>query len=54
MPSEGPMGITSIDLPVERLWEFCTKWKVKELSLFGSVLRADFRPESAEPLYVAG
>ncbi len=29
-----------------RLGEFCTRWKVRELSLFGSVLRDDFRPDS--------
>ena len=26
--------------------EFCRKWKVKELALFGSVLREDFQPDS--------
>jgi predicted nucleotidyltransferase len=25
---------------------FCRKWKIKELALFGSVLRADFRADS--------
>lgn len=25
---------------------FCRKWKVSELSLFGSVLRDDFQPDS--------
>lgn len=25
---------------------FCRRWKVTELSLFGSVLRDDFRPDS--------
>ncbi|HAF14340.1 MAG TPA: DNA polymerase subunit beta [Blastocatellia bacterium] len=25
---------------------FCRKWKITELSLFGSVLREDFRPDS--------
>ena len=25
---------------------FCQKWKITELALFGSVLRADFRPDS--------
>jgi len=25
---------------------FCRKWKVKELSIFGSALRQDFRPDS--------
>jgi hypothetical protein len=35
-----------IDLPMEKVEAFCRKWKVKELSLFGSVLRSDFRPDS--------
>jgi hypothetical protein len=30
----------------ERIAEFCRKWRVKELSVFGSALRADFRPDS--------
>ena len=30
----------------ERLTAFCRKWRVKELALFGSVLRDDFRPDS--------
>lgn len=25
---------------------FCRKWKIRELALFGSVLRDDFRPDS--------
>ena len=35
-------------LPVDRqrIEAFCRKWKVKELSLFGSVLTEDFRPDS--------
>ena len=37
---------TAIDIPADRLAAFCTKWKVAELSLFGSVLRDDFGPES--------
>ncbi len=28
------------------LSRFCEKWCVRELSLFGSVIREDFRPES--------
>lgn len=35
-----------IDIPAERLLDFCRKWKVAELALFGSVLREDFGPES--------
>ena len=35
-------------IPVERerLEDFCRRWGIGELSLFGSVLRDDFRPES--------
>lgn len=29
-----------------QLAEFCQRWKVTELSLFGSILREDFRPDS--------
>ena len=30
----------------DRLAGFCRRWRISELSLFGSVLRDDFRPES--------
>ena len=30
----------------EELVEFCKKWKIRELAVFGSILRDDFRPES--------
>jgi hypothetical protein len=33
-------------VPRDRLEAFCRKWGVRELSLFGSVLRADFGPDS--------
>lgn len=36
----------NIQLPEEKLVEFCQRWKVSELALFGSVLRDDFRPDS--------
>jgi len=32
--------------PMERLEEFCGRWKIRELSLFGSILTTDFRPDS--------
>jgi len=35
-----------IDLPEGRIDEFCRKWKITELALFGSVVRDDFGPES--------
>src|SRR5689334_17000706 len=35
-----------------RLQEFCRDWRVKELAIFGSALRDDFRPESDLDLLV--
>ena len=35
-----------IELPSERIVDFCRRWHVVELALFGSVLRDDFGPES--------
>lgn len=40
------MGKINIDLPKEKIAEFCRKWKVKEFELFGSVLQEDFGPSS--------
>jgi predicted nucleotidyltransferase len=33
-------------VPVEKINQFCYRWKVDELSLFGSIVRNDFRPDS--------
>jgi uncharacterized protein len=35
-----------IPLDREKIADFCRRWKIKEYSLFGSVLREDFRPDS--------
>lgn len=35
-----------IPLDKEGIAKFCRRWKITELSLFGSVLRDDFRPDS--------
>jgi predicted nucleotidyltransferase len=35
-----------IHIPYNEIEKFCQKWQVRELSLFGSVLRDDFGPES--------
>ena len=35
-----------IELPMEQIEAFCQKWRVREFSLFGSVLRDDFRLDS--------
>lgn len=40
------MAQVRIDLPMDAIAEFCKRWKIQELALFGSVLRDDFRPDS--------
>ncbi len=40
------MTMMAIELPMEKIAEFCHKWQVTEFALFGSVLRDDFRPDS--------
>lgn len=40
------MSKTSIDLPRERIAAFCRRHGVRELRLFGSALRDDFRDDS--------
>jgi uncharacterized protein len=35
-----------MEIPVDKISSFCLQWKVRELSLFGSVLRDDFRSNS--------
>ena len=37
---------TRIAIDPEKVAAFCQRWKIVELSLFGSVLRDDFRPDS--------
>ena len=40
------MTHSRVDIPRGRIAEFCRKWKVAEFSLFGSILRDDFGPDS--------
>lgn len=35
-----------LNVDMERLAAVCRKWRVRELSVFGSALREDFGPES--------
>ena len=35
-----------ISINQEKIKDFCRRWKISEFSLFGSVLREDFRPDS--------
>jgi len=48
MPSE-----FAIEVPTERLAEFAKKWRIVELSLFGSVVNGDFREDSDVDVLVA-
>jgi len=40
------MAKLEIDIPTDEIADFCRRWKVTELALFGSVLGGDFGPES--------
>jgi predicted nucleotidyltransferase len=45
MPRDG--SVIAIEIPKEKLREFCRKWKVTEFALFGSVTRPEeFRADS--------
>ena len=35
-----------IEIPADRIAEFCRRHHIRRLALFGSVLRDDFRPDS--------
>jgi hypothetical protein len=38
--------ISQVHFSKKELAEFCRRWKITQLSVFGSALREDFRPES--------
>ena len=40
------MDKARIDLPKEKIAEFCKRNHIRKLSLFGSVLHGDFKPDS--------
>lgn len=40
------MRYGGIDIPKEKIAEFCRRNHIRKLALFGSILRDDFRPES--------
>ena len=42
----------NIDIPADKVAEFCKRNRIRKLSLFGSVLRDDFRPDSDIDLLV--
>ena len=35
-----------LKMPQDQIEAYCRKWKIKELSFFGSVLRKDLKPDS--------
>jgi uncharacterized protein len=40
------MAQPKISLPFDKLADFCQRYRIRRMSLFGSVLRDDFRPDS--------
>ena len=40
------MNKTGIELPKEKIAEFCKRNHIRRLSLFGSFLHSDFKPDS--------
>lgn len=38
--------VDKIEIPQDEIADFCRRWKITELALFGSVLREDFGPKS--------
>lgn len=47
------MSKFKIKIPKTRIAEFCRRWNVTEMSIFGSSLRADFHPDSDVDVLVA-
>jgi predicted nucleotidyltransferase len=40
------MKTQNIDIPIDKITNFCDRWNIIEFALFGSVLRDNFRPDS--------
>jgi uncharacterized protein len=51
MVGQQPQAVP-FDWPLDEMVAFCRRWKIVELSLFGSALREDFRPDSDVDLLV--
>lgn len=50
--SDKVAATSRVSVPQERIVEFCRRWRISELSLFGSALREDFRPDSDVDLLI--
>ena len=46
------MRETGLNIPKEKIAEFCKRNHIRKLSLFGSILRGDFKPDSDIDLLV--
>jgi uncharacterized protein len=44
-----PQLYQRLNVTPEQIADFCEKWQIEELALFGSVLRDDFRAEGDDP-----
>ncbi len=49
----GMTALRNLDIHDESLTDFCQRWKITELALFGSALRSDFGPGSDIDLLVS-
>ena len=43
----------AIQLPMEKLQGFCQRWQIRELAVFGSILREDFCPGNSDVDFLA-
>ena len=48
----GAMNYHGIDIPIDQIKAFCHRNRIRRLSLFGSILRDDFKPESDIEVFV--
>jgi predicted nucleotidyltransferase len=46
------LRVGHVEFPMDAIREFCQRWQISELALFGSALRDDFRPDSDIDLLV--
>jgi uncharacterized protein len=42
----GTVLANNLTIQYDRVAEFCRRWQITEFALFGSILRADFQPDS--------
>jgi predicted nucleotidyltransferase len=47
------MAEAQVTIPTDKISDFCRRWKVTELALFGSALRRDFTPDSDLDLLIS-